>query len=127
MIAHPKTWRVKSLEEVAEVQTGLAKGKTDLKEPVTMPYLRVANVQDGFLDLSEIKHIQVARGELDRYRLRRNDVLLTEGADLDKSGRRFLWQRKSEPCLHQNHVFVVRTRSEVLHPQFLALLTASAY
>ena len=127
MIAHPKTWRVKSLEEVAEVQTGLAKGKTDLNDPVTMPYLRVANVQDGFLDLSEIKHIQVARGELDRYRLRRNDVLLTEGGDLDKLGRGFIWHGQIEPCLHQNHVFVVRTRSEVLRPQFLALLTASAY
>jgi type I restriction enzyme S subunit len=127
MIAHPKTWRVKSLEEVAEVQTGLAKGKTDLKDPVTMPYLRVANVQDGFLDLSEIKSIQVGRGELDRYRLRRNDVLLTEGGDLDKLGRGFIWHGQIEPCLHQNHVFVVRTRSEVLRPEFLALLTASAY
>jgi len=127
MIAHPKTWRIKSLEELADVQTGLAKGKTGLEDPVTVPYLRVANVQDGFLDLSEVKNIQVGRGEMDRYRLRQNDVLLTEGGDLDKLGRGVVWHGQIELCLHQNHVFVVRTRSELLRPQFLALLTASPY
>jgi len=127
MIEHPKTWQMRILEEVAHVQTGLAKGKTELKDAVTMPYLRVANVQDGFLDLSEIKSIQVARGDLARYRLRRNDVLLTEGGDLDKLGRGSIWNAQIDPCLHQNHVFVVRTNADILRPEFLALLTASPY
>lgn len=127
MIQHPKAWPVKSLEEVAEVQTGLAKGKADLRDPVTLPYLRVANVQDGFLDLSEIKTIQVARAAIERYKLRRNDVLLTEGGDLDKLGRGHVWRAEIEPCLHQNHVFAVRTKGEVLRPEFLALLTTSPY
>ncbi len=121
MIAHPKAWRVRSLEEVAEVQTGLAKGKSDVKDPVILPYLRVANVQDGFLDLSEVKTIRVAREEIDRYRLRANDVLLT------KLGRGFIWHGQIDPCLHQNHVFVVRPKAEALRPEFLTLLTASPY
>jgi type I restriction enzyme S subunit len=127
MIQHPNGWQVKSLEDVAEVQTGLAKGKTDLKDPVTLPYLRVANVQDGYFDLSEIKRISVSRGEVERYLVRANDVLLTEGGDLDKLGRGFIWQSQIEPCLHQNHVFVVRTQPDVLRPEFLGLLTASPY
>src|SRR5438093_11748076 len=127
MIQHPKGWRVKSLEEVAEVQTGLAKGKTVLRDPVTLPYLRVANVQDGHFDLSEIKRISVSRGEVERYLVRANDVLLTEGGDLDKLGRGFIWRGQIEQCLHQNHVFIVRTQPDVLRPEFLALLTASPY
>lgn len=126
MIQHPKGWRIKSLEDVAEVRTGVAKGKTDIKDPVSLPYLRVANVQDGHLDLSEIKMIQVARGEIERYRLHAGDVVLTEGGDLDKLGRGHIWRGQIDPCLHQNHVFAVRLAGGVLKPEFLTLLTASS-
>ncbi|HEX3625586.1 MAG TPA: restriction endonuclease subunit S [Verrucomicrobiae bacterium] len=127
MIQHPKNWGIKSLEEVAEVRTGLAKGKTDIKDPVRLPYLRVANVQDGHLDLSEIKSIQVARSEIERYRLRSGDVVLTEGGDLDKLGRGHIWNGQIDPCLHQNHIFSVRVNTQLLKPDFLALLTSSSY
>ena len=123
----PVDWGISKLDHVAVVQTGLAKGKQGIKEPVTMPYLRVANVQDGFFDLSEIKTITVGRSEIARYSIRKNDVLLTEGGDLDKLGRGHLWEGQIEPCLHQNHVFVVRTNPEVLLPVFFALQTAGPH
>jgi type I restriction enzyme S subunit len=127
MIPHPKTWTIKSLEDVAEVRTGLAKGKTNLKNPVSLPYLRVANVQDGHLDLSEVKMIQVARGEIERYRLHVGDVVLTEGGDLDKLGRGQVWHGQIEPCLHQNHIFAVRIAGDELKSEYLALLTTSGH
>ena len=127
MIPHPKTWSIKSLEDVAEVRTGLAKGKTDLKDPVSLPYLRVANVQDGHLDLSEVKMIQVARGDIERYRLHAGDVVLTEGGDLDKLGRGQIWHGQIDPCLHQNHIFAVRIKGDELKPEYLALLTTSGH
>jgi type I restriction enzyme, S subunit len=83
----PKDWGIRELGEVAIVQTGLAKGKKNIKDPISLPYLRVANVQDGYLDLSEVKTIDVSRAEIERYRLKPNDVLLTEGGDFDKLGR----------------------------------------
>jgi type I restriction enzyme S subunit len=127
MIRHPNGWTIRSLEELADVRTGVAKGKKDLKDPVTLPYLRVANVQDGFLDLSEMKNIQISRAEVERYRLQPNDVVLTEGGDLDKLGRGYIWRGQIDPCLHQNHVFAVRIRGDWLRPEFLALLTTSPY
>lgn len=123
----PKDWNVSELSEVATIQTGLAKGKKNIKDPVTLPYLRVANVQDGYLDLSEVKEIQVAKSEVERYRLKPNDVLLTEGGDLDKLGRGYVWGGQIEPCLHQNHIFVVRTDEKKLRPHFFAALTSSPY
>lgn len=120
-------WAVTKLDHVAEVQTGLAKGKKGIKEPVSLPYLRVANVQDGFFDLREVKTISVERSDVDRYSLRANDVLLTEGGDLDKLGRGHLWEGQIEPCLHQNHVFVVRTKLDSLLPLFFALQTAGPH
>jgi len=55
----PSDWRKKRLEEVAIIQTGIAKNQNSKQEAVEIPYLRVANVQDGYLDLSEIKNINV--------------------------------------------------------------------
>lgn len=123
----PVEWSISKLDHVATIQTGIAKGKTGIKNPVELPYLRVANVQDGYLDLREIKSIAVDRSEVDRYRLKSGDVLLTEGGDLDKLGRGCLWEGQVVPCLHQNHVFAVRTNPEVLLPSFFALQIAGPH
>ncbi len=123
----PEGWKRIPLHEIAEVRTGLAKGKTGQSDPVELPYLRVANVQDGHLDLTEVKTIAVERGQIDRYSLRYGDILMTEGGDFDKLGRGDVWQSPIEPCLHQNHVFAVRPQFERIDPFFLAALTASHY
>ena len=52
-----------------------------------VPYLRVANVQDGFLALDEIKTITIRRGEQQQYALAPGDLVMTEGGDQDKLGR----------------------------------------
>ncbi len=123
----PETWEVVQLHTVADVQTGVAKGKKDVRDPIEMPYLRVANVQDGYLDLSEVKCITVSRKDVSRYSLKSGDVLLTEGGDLDKLGRGAVWRGQIKQCLHQNHVFAVRTRQERLIPQFFSLLAGSLH
>jgi type I restriction enzyme, S subunit len=123
----PDKWKKLPLDHVAHVQTGLAKGKKNQKNPLKVPYLRVANVQDGYLDLSLIKSIEVEESSIDRYSLKPGDVLLTEGGDFDKLGRGTIWQGQINPCLHQNHIFVVRPKDTSLMPQFLSLLTGSPY
>jgi type I restriction enzyme S subunit len=81
----------------------------------------VANVQDGYLDLTEVKEIDVPLYQIDRFTLRSGDVLLTEGGDFDKLGRGSIWNGDIEGCVHQNHVFAVRVKDpEALLPAFLA-------
>jgi type I restriction enzyme S subunit len=125
--APPAGWEKTSLNHVAEVQTGIAKGKVINGATVTLPYLRVANVQDGHVDLSVMKEITLKPSEVDRYSLRKGDVLFTEGGDFDKLGRGTVWNGEIEPCLHQNHVFAVRPNPDRLLPQFLAYQAASQY
>lgn len=126
--AVPESWDEAVLESVATIQTGVAKGRkfTDA-DMIDVPYLRVANVQDGHLDLSEIKTIQIRRTELERYRLQDGDVVLTEGGDFDKLGRGFIWRGEVDLCVHQNHVFAVRPQRSRLLPDFFAYLAQSAY
>ena len=97
------------------------------KQSVKAPYLRVANVQEGYLDLSEVKEIEVLPDDLEKYRLERGDVLLTEGGDPDKVGRGFIWNNEIHGCIHQNHIFRVRVDRRSLLPEFLAFLTRTAY
>ncbi|WP_233583144.1 restriction endonuclease subunit S [Corallococcus sp. CA053C] len=108
-VTNPKGWDVKPLGELAESASGVTKGKRyDGQELVTLPYMRVANVQDGHLVLSEVKTITVSVEDGRRYRLMYGDVLLTEGGDPDKLGRGTVWREEVPGCIHQNHIFRVR-------------------
>ena len=123
----PKDWQKIPLSLLSDVQTGLAKGKRVNGSPISLPYLRVANVQDGYVDLSVIKEITVEQADVERYSLRDGDVLFTEGGDFDKLGRGTVWRGQITPCLHQNHVFAVRPKASLLLPEFLAYQAASGY
>lgn len=75
-------------EELADIASGVTKGRQfDGQKTVVVPYIRVANVQDGYLDLTEIKTIEVLPQDVEALRLEHGDVLMTEGGDFDKLGR----------------------------------------
>ena len=123
----PKEWEIARLGELAQVGGGVTLGRKLEGKLVAMPYLRVANVQDGFLDLSEIKMVEVLKGEVSRYLLESGDVVMTEGGDFDKLGRGTVWRGEIDPCLHQNHIFRVRPNHSLLRSDFLAILTLSSH
>ncbi len=119
----PAHWKVGALRWYAAIQGGIAKGKEyGDKNLIVLPYLRVANVQSGHIDLSEVKEIQVLEDEVERYSLKPGDVLMNEGGDNDKLGRGAVWRGQIEPCLHQNHVFAIRP-IEGLSSDWLAIFT----
>ena len=114
---------------LATIQSGITvdANRDHGSESVRLPYLRVANVQDGHLDLGTITEIRVPRAVARSAMLRRGDVLMTEGGDLDKLGRGTVWNGEIENCLHQNHVFAVRPDRSRLMPEYLALITQTSY
>ena len=124
----PEHWQLLRLKDVAQVQTGLTLGK-DYRSTRTIsrPYLRVANVQAGCLDLTHVKSINVPLNEADRTTLLTGDVLMTEGGDIDKLGRGCVWRDEIPGCLHQNHIFAVRCRRGLLSPEFLVGLMGSIH
>jgi type I restriction enzyme S subunit len=116
------------LGEVADIGSGVTKGrKLDDADTVEVPYLRVANVQDGHLDLSEMKTIPIRETERDKYGLRPGDIVMTEGGDADKLGRGAIWTGALPYCAHQNHVFRVRPHDGVVLNPFLKELIGSHY
>ena len=124
----PAHWELKPLKALSELQTGLTLGKRyEDRALTTRPYLRVANVQDGYLDLDEVAEVEVPEQDAARYELRAGDVLMTEGGDFDKLGRGYVWEGQVAHCLHQNHIFSVRPRRGLLNPHYLALMLSSGY
>ena len=116
------------LREVAEIGSGATKGRRiEATDAIEVPYLRVANVQDGFLNLDEIKTITIRRGEERKYSLAPGDLVMTEGGDPDKLGRAAVWNGELGYCAHQNHVFRVRPDTEVVLTDYLRDVAGSVY
>ncbi|MFG1876106.1 restriction endonuclease subunit S [Sphaerisporangium sp. NPDC049003] len=113
------------LGAVAHIGSGVTLG-TESGGAIELPYLRVANVQDGFIDTSEMKTVRISRSDLKRYLLQSGDVLLTEGGDLDKLGRGAVWDARIDPCICQNHIFRVRSDRSRILPEYLASYASSS-
>ena len=125
---NPKGWLTLPLNEVSEVISGVAKGRQlSGDDLIELPYVRVGNVKDGHLDLSEVKTIEIKRSEVEKLRIEPGDLLMTEGGDPDKLGRAALWCGEIDLCVHQNHIFKVRGNRALLLPEYLRSLVSSAY
>lgn len=96
------------LGDLAQVSSGITKGRSTSDVTREVPYLAVANVQAGYLNLNAVKGIEATEAEIERYRLQKGDLLMTEGGDPDKLGRGTVWQGEIRECIHQNHIFRVR-------------------
>jgi type I restriction enzyme S subunit len=118
----PEGWCWATVDMLGNVKGGLTKGQKRRPKQVLrdVPYLRVANVQRGYLDLSEVKTIRATPDEIAELRLESGDVLFNEGGDRDKLGRGWIWGGEIETCIHQNHVFRVRIFTEDLQPRLLS-------
>lgn len=118
----PQGWEWVRLGSVLEITGGVTLGrKISSADLVELPYLRVANVQRGYLVLDSIKTVEIQYSELSRYQLLRDDLLVTEGGDWDKVGRTAIWNAEIENCLHQNHIFRMRRITEGLSSSWIQM------
>jgi type I restriction enzyme S subunit len=105
----PSGWQWCRLNDIVEVKSGVTLGKIYKKEDLyEVPYLRVANVQRGYIDINHLKTIKVPTSEIKKYELKRGDLCMIEGGDWDKVGRCAIWEHDINPCIHQNHIFKLR-------------------
>ena len=101
-------WEYKKLGEVASSELGktLNKSKDTGK---LYPYICAVNVLWDMIDLTILKHAFFEKEEIDRYSVRKGDLLVCEGGD---TGRSAIWE-KEEPVLYQNALHRVRFTTEM--------------
>lgn len=71
-VTNPKGWTVLSL---ANLVSEFRYGSSDKSRPYGKPALRIPNVIDGSLDLSDLKLVPVDDSEFERLRMRNGDIL----------------------------------------------------
>ena len=105
--------------DLGEVQGGLQVSAKRKGHPIQVPYLRVANVHRGRLDLSVVKTLQVTEREFSRVCLEEGDLLVVEGhGNKAEIGRVGMWDGSIDPCVHQNHLIRVRCNRLRLLPRY---------
>ena len=118
----PEGWTCSVLDALAEIKGGITKdqNRKHTAPSRSVPYLRVANVQRGYLDLTEVKEIVTTEDEIRELALKPGDILFNEGGDRDKLGRGWAWNGEIPECIHQNHVFRARRYDAALNPKFVS-------
>ncbi|HAU3223674.1 TPA: restriction endonuclease subunit S [Salmonella enterica subsp. houtenae] len=123
----PDGWEWCLFEDIVDVQSGITKGRNLAnRKLISIPYLRVANVQRGYLDLSEVKEIDIPEEEKDKYHVIKGDLLITEGGDWDTVGRTTVWCHDWY-IANQNHVFKGRVIGQDIDPYWLETYMNSPY
>ena len=115
----PEGWVWATVAQLAEIQGGIQKQPKRAPANNPFPFLRVANVLRGALDLEEVHQIELFNGELDKLRLISGDLLIVEGnGSPSQIGRMAIWKGEIEDCVHQNHIIRARLCGG-LSPQYV--------
>jgi len=67
-----------------------------------VPYLRVANVFDGYIDFTDVKEMFFKPNEIEKFRLQAGDILLNEGQSIELVGRCAMYSEGPKDCCYQN-------------------------
>ncbi|BAY91434.1 MULTISPECIES: restriction endonuclease subunit S [unclassified Tolypothrix] len=78
------------------------------------PYLRVANVFDGYIDIKEVYEMDFSDVEFETFKLSRGDILLNEGQSRELVGRSAIYRNDVENCCFQNTLIRFRPAQTVI-------------
>jgi type I restriction enzyme, S subunit len=112
---------VRALRAYAEVALGRQRSPDNATGPFMVPYLRAANVNDGALDLDDVKEMNFSPNEQAVFSLKRGDVLVTEGSgSLRAVGASAVWNEEIPGTVcFQNTLLRLRPRANT-DPRYLA-------
>ncbi|MEU5179970.1 restriction endonuclease subunit S [Streptomyces longwoodensis] len=103
------------VKNVGEVKLGRQRSPEHSEGEFMSPYLRVANVFDGYIDYSDVLSMNFSPSEQERYELQHGDILLNEGQSLELVGRCALYD--GPPGMFFQNT-LVRFRSSTVRPEF---------
>ncbi len=110
----PKEWDVVRVEEAGDVQLGRQRSPKYQTGRFFAPYLRVANVFDGFIDYSDVLEMDFTPREQEIYGLMPGDVLLNEGQSLELVGRSAVYEGLPNAYCFQNTLIRLRCNQTAL-------------
>lgn len=98
----PVEWQIKGIRECGHVKLGRQRSPDQHSGRWTMPYLRVANVLDGWIDFHDVLEMDFTPSERNEFSLMPGDILLNEGQSLELVGRSALYRGEVGAFCFQN-------------------------
>lgn len=114
----PKHWEVRKLKYVAKTVLGKMLCNEDKGNYFKKPYLKSKNIQWLNVDISDVEEMWFSDKELIQYRLKKNDLVLSEGGEV---GKTCLWNEELKECYIQNSAHKVTLNNENLAEFYLYL------
>lgn len=121
----PESWAWCAVDEAGDVQLGRQRAPQHHGGAHMRPYLRVANVLEDRLDLSDVKTMNFTPEEFKIFSLKAGDILLNEGQAPDLLGRPAMYRGEIQGCCFQKTL--LRFRASELVDQDFALLVFRHY
>lgn len=111
-----KGWIIMSFGELASsINYGTSLPATDGGK---YPYIRMNNLTDnGYLDLSNLKYIDIPDAELDKCLVKKGDILFNRTNSREKVGKTALFDRNGKMVI-AGYIIRVRAKSKILNPVF---------
>jgi type I restriction enzyme S subunit len=117
----PEGWEVKKLKYCADIVLGKMLCNEDKGGYYKKPYLKSKNIQWLNIDVSGIEEMWFSEYELELYRLKKGDLVLSEGGEV---GKTCMWNDELEECYIQNSAHKVTINQNNLNTFFLYLFHA---
>jgi type I restriction enzyme S subunit len=83
------------------------------------PLLRMNNLVDGLVDTSDLKHIQLDKKELEKFRLNKGDVLFNRTNSSELVGKTGLFDKEGD-YVFASYLIRLVTDFQLLNPYFLS-------
>ncbi|MBT9290671.1 restriction endonuclease subunit S [Prosthecodimorpha staleyi] len=117
----PNGWAWCVVKEAGDVQLGRQRAPQHHRGAHMRPYLRVANVMEDRLDLSDVKWMNFTPEEFHIFALEPGDILLNEGQAPDLIGRPALYKGEIKDCCFQKTLLRFRA-CQYIDPDFALLV-----
>lgn len=110
----PAEWQRVRIDAVGEVQLGRQRAPAHHDGEFMRPYLRVANVHQERIDISDVMSMNFTPDEFVTYSLRGGDILLNEGQSKELIGRPAMYRDEVSGACFTNTLVRFRATTAVL-------------
>lgn len=117
----PEHWGIKPFKHVGEIVLGKMLTNDDKGNYYQKPYLRAQNISWEKINADDIKEMWFSQHELNQYRVKENDLLISEGGEV---GRTAIWRNEIGECYIQNsvHKITISHDDDPLYYMFHSLI-----
>lgn len=121
----PEGWVWATIDQVSLHQRYGSSAKTN-DDKSGVPVLRMGNIQNGSLDLSNLKHLPKEHHEFPDLLLRNNDVLFNRTNSYELVGKTAIYKGEPQTCSYASYLICI-TPSPLINPEGISFYINSLH